>query len=523
MNAVLVLLVGCAILIAGYIFYGGWLAKQWGVDDSKTTPAHELEDGMDYVPAKAPVLMGHHFSSIAGAGPINGPIQAAVFGWLPCMLWILIGGIFFGAVHDYGALFASIRHKGQTLVLVVAAFASIVAGTFNGFTAEGAHNDANASVAMVSILFIVMAIVFGLCVYRRGAPLSVATVVGVIGIVLCLIIGLNFHPIYLSNSTWMWIIGVYILIASVAPVWILLQPRDYLSSFLLYGMMIIAFVGIVGAGLMGQNTNLAMPAFTGWVDTISATSLGTMFPALFVTIACGALSGFHATQSPLMSRCLTKESYGRPIFYGAMIGEGFIALIWATVGMTFYQSPAELQAALASGGPANVVNQSALSLMGSIGGILAVLGVIVLPITSGDTAFRAARLTIAEVFNFNQTPSKNRLSIAIPLFIVGAILTQVDFNVIWRYFGWSNQTLACIMLWAGAAYLYRKGRFHWIASIPATFMTSVVVCYICMDKNLGFGIDYTISVYIGIAGALIAIGSFLAFANKNIEGAPTDD
>ena len=206
-----------------------------------------------------------------------------------------------------------------------------------------------------------------------------------------------------------------------------------------------------------------------------------------------------------------------------MIGEGFIALIWATVGMTFYQSPAELQAALASGGPANVVNQSALSLMGSIGGILAVLGVIVLPITSGDTAFRAARLTIAEVFNFNQTPSKNRLSIAIPLFIVGAILTQVDFNVIWRYFGWSNQTLACIMLWAGAAYLYRKGRFHWIASIPATFMTSVVVCYICMDKNLGFGIDYTISVYIGIAGALIAIGSFLAFANKNIEGAPTDD
>ncbi len=248
-----------------------------------------------------------------------------------------------------------------------------------------------------------------------------------------------------------------------------------------------------------------------------------IYPLIFVTIACGALSGFHATQSPLMSRCLTKESYGRPIFYGAMIGEGFIALIWATVGMTFYQSPAELQAALASGGPANVVNQSALSLMGSIGGILAVLGVIVLPITSGDTAFRAARLTIAEVFNFNQTPSKNRLSIAIPLFIVGAILTQVDFNVIWRYFGWSNQTLACIMLWAGAAYLYRKGRFHWIASIPATFMTSVVVCYICMDKNLGFGIDYTISVYIGIAGALIAIGSFLAFANKNIEGAPTDD
>ncbi|MCI9671673.1 MAG: carbon starvation protein A, partial [Lawsonibacter sp.] len=319
MNAMLVVLVGCAILVVGYIFYGGWLAKQWGVDDTKTTPAHELEDGMDYVPAKAPVLMGHHFSSIAGAGPINGPIQAAVFGWVPVVLWILIGGIFFGAVHDYGALFASIRHKGQslgevvavnigerakklflvfsylTLILVVAAFASIVASTFNGFTAEGAPNDANAAVAMISILFIIMAIIFGLAVYRRGAPLSVATVLGVIGIVLCLVVGLNFHPIYLSNNTWMWIIGVYILIASVAPVWILLQPRDYLSSFLLYGMMVIAAVGVIGAGVTGADAaHNDMPAFTGWVDTISTTSLGTMFPALFVTIACGAISGFHS-------------------------------------------------------------------------------------------------------------------------------------------------------------------------------------------------------------------------------------
>lgn len=232
MNAVLILLVGCAILIAGYIFYGGWLAKQWGVDDTKVTPAHELEDGMDYVPAKAPVLMGHHFSSIAGAGPINGPIQAAVFGWVPVVLWVLIGGIFFGAVHDYGALFASIRHKGQsigeviavnigdrakklfiifsylTLILVVAAFAAIVASTFQATYVDGvldvAASKTNASVAMISLLFIIMAILFGFFVYRKGAPLSVATIVGVIGIVLCLVIGLHFHPIYLSNKAWMW-------------------------------------------------------------------------------------------------------------------------------------------------------------------------------------------------------------------------------------------------------------------------------------------------------------------------------
>ena len=344
-------------------------------------------------------------------------------------------------------------------------------------------------------------------------------------IILLLLVGVVFMTspaMLLKNLTsidmnvWLIIIFVYYLLATILPI----------------DKIIGRLYPIFGAVLLIMAVGMTVMLFVKGYDFYPAAEMTNQFPGdnplpiyplIFVTIACGALSGFHATQSPLMSRCLTKESYGRPIFYGAMIGEGFIALIWATVGMTFYQSPAELQAALASGGPANVVNQSALSLMGSIGGILAVLGVIVLPITSGDTAFRAARLTIAEVFNFNQTPSKNRLSIAIPLFIVGAILTQVDFNVIWRYFGWSNQTLACIMLWAGAAYLYRKGRFHWIASIPATFMTSVVVCYICMDKNLGFGIDYTISVYIGIAGALIAIGSFLAFANKNIEGAPTDD
>ena len=218
MNAVLVFLVGCAILVVGYIFYGGWLAKQWGVDDSRVTPAHELEDGMDYVPAKAPVLMGHHFSSIAGAGPINGPIQAAVFGWVPVVLWVLIGGIFFGAVHDYGALFASIRHKGQsigevialnigsrakklflifsylTLILVVAAFASIVASTFQATYVDGVvdtvKSATNASVAMISLLFILMAIIFGFFVYRKGASLAVATVAGVIGIVVCLVVGL---------------------------------------------------------------------------------------------------------------------------------------------------------------------------------------------------------------------------------------------------------------------------------------------------------------------------------------------
>jgi len=270
MNGLLLLIISVAVLVCGYIFYGRWLCKQWGVgENDKPTPAHTMEDGIDYVPAKAPILMGHHFSSIAGAGPITGPINAAGFGWLACTLWILVGGIFFGGVHDFGALFASVRHGGKsigeiistnmsrraktlflifaylTLILVVAAFASIVAGTFGAtFTETGvvdyAASEANARVAMVSLLFILIAIVFGFLVYRRNAPMSVASVVGVIAIVVIIAIGMNFHPIYLSKSTWMWICGVYIAVASVTPVWILLQPRDYLSSFLLYAMLALA-------------------------------------------------------------------------------------------------------------------------------------------------------------------------------------------------------------------------------------------------------------------------------------------
>ena len=351
----LVVIVGIIILVVGYVFYGGWLAKQWGVDDSKVTPAHELEDGMDYVPAKAPVLMGHHFSSIAGAGPINGPIQAAVFGWMPVVLWVLIGGIFFGAVHDYGALFASIRHKGQslgevvalnigdrakklflvfsylTLVLVVAAFASIVASTFVGFNKDGSLNETNASVAMISLLFIVMAILFGFFVYRKGASLAIATIAGCIGIVICLALGLAWHPIYLSSTVWMWIIGAYILVASVAPVWILLQPRDYLSSFLLYAMMVIAAVGVIGAGLTGADAaHMDMPAFTGWYDNLAPTgsSLGYVFPALFVTIACGAISGFHSlVGSGTTAKQLDHERDAKPIAYGGMLIECALALI----------------------------------------------------------------------------------------------------------------------------------------------------------------------------------------------------
>ena len=522
MNAMLVVLIGCAILVVGYIFYGGWLAKQWGVDDAKTTPAHELEDGMDYVPAKAPVLMGHHFSSIAGAGPINGPIQAAVFGWVPVVLWVLIGGIFFGAVHDYGALFASIRHKGQslgevvavnigerakklflvfsylTLVLVVAAFASIVAGTFDGFPKDKAGNvieasaNTNASVAMISILFIVMAIIFGILVYRRGAPLSVATVAGVIGIIICLVIGLNFHPIYLSNTAWMWIIAVYILIASVAPVWILLQPRDYLSSFLLYGMMVIAAVGVIGAGLTGADAaHNDMPAFTGWVDTISTTSLGTMFPALFVTIACGAISGFHSlVGSGTTAKQLDHERDAKPIAYGGMLIECALALIslaavsfiWKEYLAGDIRVPTQV---FATGISRMVASIPGLEATQTTVASLLVLTVSAFCLTSLDTATRLARYmfqefwlkpgeTYKDVTGFKAVLCNPLVATAITV-VLGVGLGMTGYSKIWPLFGAANQLLAALALLTVCAWLGNIGRNNKMFYIPMGFMLIVTL------------------------------------------------
>ena len=486
MNAMLVVIVGIIILIVGYIFYGGWLAKQWGVDDSKVTPAHELEDGMDYVPAKAPVLMGHHFSSIAGAGPINGPIQAAVFGWVPVVLWVLIGGIFFGAVHDYGALFASIRHKGQslgevvalnigdrakklflifsylTLVLVVAAFASIVASTFVGINADGSHNETNASVAMISLLFIVMAILFGFFVYRKGASLAIATVAGCIGIVVCLFIGLNWHPIYLTSSTWMWIIGAYILVASVAPVWILLQPRDYLSSFLLYAMMVIAAVGVIGAGLTGADA-----------------------------AHCGAISGFHSlVGSGTTAKQLDHERDAKPIAYGGMLIECALALIslaavsfiWTEYASGEIVTPTQVFATGISRMVASIPGLAGAQ--GTIASLL-VLTVSVFCLTSLDTATRLARYMFQEFWLKPGETYKDATGIKAVLcnpvvataitVVLGVGLGMTGYSKIWPLFGAANQLLAALALLTVCAWLGNIGRNNKMFYFPMAFMLVVTL------------------------------------------------
>ena len=499
MNAALFLIIGIVVLLLGYIFYGGWLAKKWGIDNKRVTPAHELEDGKDYCPAKGPVLMGHHFSSIAGAGPINGPIQAAVFGWVPVMLWVLIGGIFFGGVHDFGALFASIRHKGQsigevigdaigskakklfiifsylTLILVVAAFASIVANTFKAtYTADGAvdiaASSANASTAIISIMFILMAILFGFFVYRRNAPLGIATVIGVIGIAVCMYIGLNWHPIYLSYNVWIIIVGVYIAVASVTPVWILLQPRDYLSSFLLYGMIVLAIVGIIGC-----HPTMDMPAFTGFYDTLapSGTSLGYMFPALFVTIACGAVSGFHSlVGSGTTAKQLDQEKDAKPIAYGGMLIECALALIsvcavgyiWAKYSSGETVTPTVVFAT----GLASMFSEVFGSACYDVVYSMLILAVSAFCLTSVDTATRLARYMFQELFTPVGMDSKDltgwRKVITNPYVatgitvVAGVVLGLTGYAKIWALFGAANQLLAALGLLAVCCWLGKVGR-----------------------------------------------------------------
>lgn len=538
MNAMIVLLGGLIVLIVGYICYGGWLAKQWGVDPKRPTPAQELEDGIDYVPSKPYVLLGHHFSSIAGAGPINGPIQAAVFGWVPVLLWVLIGGIFFGAMHDFGALFASLRHKGQsiaaviaenidntakrifcifaylTLLLVVAAFASIVANTFavGLANATDASNLANQRTAMISMLFIVAAVIYGIATRGRNLPAAANIGIAILIIVVLVAIGYNFPYISLDYTTWMILLGVYIMVAAIAPVWILLQPRDYLSSFLLYGMIILSIIGIVGASLTGNASNLDIPAFTGFyasnaavdaagnpiinpetgaaVVNLSAAS-GFLFPALFITIACGAISGFHSlVASGTTSKQLEKESHAQPIAYGGMLIECLLAIIslcavgfvWQAYCAGDYASPT---AVFAGGLSQMLACIPGLESVESIAYTLLILAVSAFCLTSLDTATRLARYMFQELWipvgETMESVSGARKFFSNPYVatlitvVIGIVLGMTGYTIIWPLFGAANQLLAALALLAVCAWLGNAGKNNKMFYIPMVFMLAVTL------------------------------------------------
>ena len=526
MNGLVLLIIGIVVLVCGYIFYGRWLCKQWGVGELNTeTPAHTMEDGIDYVPAKAPILMGHHFSSIAGAGPITGPISAAGagFGWLACTLWILIGGIFFGGVHDFGALFASVRHGGKsigeiisanmslrakrlfiifsylTLILVVAAFASIVAGTFGATYVDGAldvaASTANAQVAMVSLLFIVIAIIFGYCVYRKGAPVGIASVVGVVGIVAIIFIGLNFHPIYLSTNTWMWICGAYILVASVTPVWILLQPRDYLSSFLLYAMLALAIIAVV----MGRPSLETLPLLNAEGNTTP------VFPVLFTTIACGAISGFHSlVASGTTSKQLDKETDAKPIAYGGMLIECVLAILTlCAVAHAYSFKGTDLAfngaTAIFGGGIASMIDPS----RGTTYNVLYTLLVLTYStfcLTSLDTATRMGRFMFQEfwldatkgetpenVTGYKKVLANPYVATVITVFL-GILLGLNGYAKIWALFGSANQLLAALALLAIATWLGNIGKNNKMFLLPMVFMLFVTIFSLAINTKTQIGL-----------------------------------
>ena len=510
MTALCIILAAIVLLFIGYVAYGSYLAKQWGIDPARKTPAQTNADGVDYVSAKPAVLMGHHFSSIAGAGPINGPIQAAVFGWVPVFLWCIIGGIFFGGLQDFGSLFASARHDGKSvgeiikdsmgkaskklfiifallvLLLVIASFVNVVAGTF--FTGDGTFGivrnpTGNQTTAMISLCFIVLAVVYGFLTNRFGLGTLPATVIGIAGIVCAVVIGLNFG-FAMSRTAWIVFIGLYIAVASLVPVWVLLQPRDYLSSFLLYAMMAVALVGIVVTAITG-NTAFELPAFTGW-----RTSIGPMFPALFITVACGACSGFHALiATGTTSKQLDNEKNAKAIGYGSMLIESGLAVIsLIAVGMV---SKNFIVDGAFKGAPPVAFASGIASMFGfkdnqnAIYALLT-LAVSVFALTSLDSATRLSRFMFSELFlaegeSSYKDASGVRKVLSHPLFstlllvVIGCVLGGLSLAQIWALFGSANQLLAGIALMAVAAWLGHVGKNNRMFFIPTAFMLAATL------------------------------------------------
>jgi len=484
----LLILVLIALVAFGIAFkaYGGYLGKLVGLDDSKKTPAHTMTDGVDYVPAKAPVLMGHHFASIAGGGPIVGPIAASVFGWLPCFLWMVLGSIFIGGVHDFMSLISSVRHEGKTvgtvigknvskrakilflifiwltLVLVVAVFAILVAKTF----------AASSSVASASTLMIAIAIFMGYLLYRKNMSLGTVTIIGIVLLAIAIWIGLAAPFLTFSFNTWLWILFVYIFFASSMPVWILLQPRDYLSSFLLYAALGGAVIGI----LFGA-PKLLLPAFTSFHQPV-----GYMFPMLFVVIACGAISGFHSLcASGTTSKQLDKESDAKVIGYGAMLLEGLLGIV--ALGTAAILTKAGLADGLANwGGPVGVFAHGIGNFLANLGipeqiGItFGALTVSSFLLTSLDTATRLGRYALEELTaDWAPAISNRYVASIITIAAGGGLALSGSWSAIWPVFGASNQLLAGLALLGATAWLAHMGKKYTVTLYPMIFMVIVTI------------------------------------------------
>lgn len=449
-------------LIVAYFTYGKFIEKVFGVQKERETPALRLKDDIDFIPLSTWRIFLIQFLNIAGLGPIFGAIAGAMFG-PAAFLWIVLGSIFAGAVHDYFSGMLSVRHDGLSI--------SEVVGVYLG-----------SNVKHIMRVFTIVLLIFVGTVFLMG-PAKI-------------IDGMTNN----MWSVWVWvsIILAYYILSTLLPI-------DKLISKLypLFGVaMLLMAVGLIIALFFGDY-HIPELIPENLINMTTNPDETPLFPILFVTIACGAISGFHATQSPLMARCMKNENLGRKIFYGTMITEGVVALIWAAAAMTFFGTVEGLNIAMLenNNNAAWAANEISLNMLGKIGGVLALLGIVAAPITSGDTAFRSARLILADIFKSNQKKVKNRLYLSIPLFVIAFALTQIDFGIIWRYFAWSNQTLAMVVLWTITAFLIYEGKAYWVSGIPALFMTMVCSTYILIAPE-GFNLDNDVA---HIGGFLITI------------------
>ncbi len=594
MNALVLVIIGFVLFIFAYISYGAFLAKKLGIDPNRKTPAHEQRDNIDYVPARTPVLLGHHFASIAGAGPVLGPIIASAFGWLPVFLWIVLGGIFMGGVHDFASIIASARHKGQsigkiieayigirgkvlfmifaylTMILVIAVFTKIVATTFVTVP----------SVATSSILFILLAIVFGLGIYRTRLPLLFASVIGVVLLFLCIHLGASnplviyerflqpearaaiaqlksdnilqdttapavVHQAFVVNNKptlaaqvkaaennaynfWIYVILVYVMIASVVPVWILLQPRDYLNSFLLYALILGGLIGLFFA-----NAHIVLPQVTQF-----HTNIGYLFPVLFVTVACGAISGFHSlVASGTTSKQLNNESDARVIGYGGMLIESILAILALLAAATMLQGRYQAlmdskdYIAMFSEGVGRFISKIPVLNINEHAGItFSGLAVSAFALTSLDTCTRLARFTFQEFFDIRGDKknmlARNRYIGTVISVIFGAILIfSGSSSALWPVFGSANQLLAALALLAVTAWLSHLGKSNWFVRYPMYFMYAVTLAALVTLVYQNFQTGHYTLVVVGLFLIVIsilllieAIHCFKRIGKKSIAG-----
>lgn len=546
MNGLVIVLIAIVVLGAGYLLYGRWLASKWGLDPKAKTPAYTHEDGQDYVPSSKLTVFAHQFSSIAGAGPVTGPILASVFGWVPVLLWLLIGGLFFGAVQDFGALYASVKNEGKSMgmiiekyigrtgrklfmlfcwlftLLVMAAFTDMVAGTFVGKGVEGmtkATSYANSAAASISMLFIVVAIIFGLIQKKVGKMKEwVRAVVAIALLVVMFIIGMKL-PMYATKSTWIYIVMAYLFLASVMPMWLLMEPRDYMTTFMLLGMIIGAVVGVIA-----EHPTMKLNAFSGFnVDG------SYLFPTLFVTIACGAVSGFHSlVSSGTSSKTISNEKDMPMVGYGAMVVEsllGVIALVVVGAVAVNGTKPEGTPFSIFSTGVAGFFEKFGIPVQ--VATVFMTMCVSALALTSLDSVARIGRMSFQELFYGDTTDTSkmpgwqkvltNKYFATIITLFFGYLLTLGGYNNIWPLFGSANQLLAALVLIALAVFLKTTGRTGWTLYIPmfvmlAVTFTALIQKTIALVSNivggqatfLVDGLQFIVAILLMVLGVLVA-------------------